>query len=110
MTLEGKIIHGVAIDCNVGQWDVRIEVGSMDITLCNAKDFDVILALGPIGTYVDLSSYYHKEEIDQMMAQKQNRLTAGKDIWITNDVIDNEHDFFSNFEIESAWNAVMNNV
>lgn len=108
MTLEGKITHGIAIDCTQdGQWAVCVNVGGTQVTLCDTADFEVILALGPIGTYVDMSNYYQRSEIDSMMGKKQNVLTAGKDIEIYHDIIDNEHAFFSNWEIESVWSAIM---
>lgn len=51
---------------------------------------------------------YSKQEIDTLLSGKQNSLIPGKDIYINNNVIDNEHEFFTNQEIESVWNIIMN--
>jgi len=50
--------------------------------------------------------YYTKANVDNLLLQKQNTLTAGKDIYINNDVIDNEHEFFTNDQIQDIWNRV----
>lgn len=86
MTLEGKISHGVGIDF--------------------LPDFKLFLALGPIGTFVDMTNYYRKEEINAMMQGKQDSLTAGEDIWITDNVIDNKHAFFTDSEIQQIWDTI----
>lgn len=55
------------------------------------------------------TNQYTKQEIDTLLNYKQNTLIPGKDIFITGDVIDNEHDFFTNQEIQNAWNIIMDN-
>lgn len=55
----------------------------------------------------DLSKVYSKEQIDSLLAKKQNTLIPGKDIFITGDVIDNEHNFFTNQEIQDVWDIIM---
>lgn len=110
MRLEGKITHGITIDCaQDGLWAVCVNVGGTQVALCNTTDFEVILAFGPIGTFVDMSNYYQRSEIDNMMQQKQNNLVAGKDIYINGNVIDNEHNFFTNQEIQDVWDIIMDN-
>ena len=44
--------------------------------------------LGKIGVQVDLTDYYTKTETNNLLSGKQNTLTAGTYITITNDVID----------------------
>lgn len=46
------------------------------------------------------------QEYERLLADKQDRLVAGKDIYLNGSVIDNEHAFFSNWEIEQVWNAI----
>ena len=46
-------------------------------------------------TSVDLSNYYTKTEVDSELADKQDELTAGTNIEITNDVINNTIPFSS---------------
>lgn len=64
------------------------------------KDIDD--SLGQIDSYT-------KQEVDTMLNHKQNTLIPGKDIYINNNTIDNEHEFFTNQDIESVWNFIMNN-
>ena len=51
--------------------------------------------------------YYDKNVINSLLNSKQNKLIAGKDIEIILDTINNEHSFFTNNEIESAWNSII---
>lgn len=51
--------------------------------------------------------YYDKNIINSLLNSKQNKLIAGKDIEIILDTINNEHSFFTNNEIESAWNSII---
>lgn len=106
MTIDGTITHGMAVDIeSTGGADVVVELrGGARLCLCRSSVHDIVLAMGPIGAWVDLSGYATKEELQQ----KQDRLTAGKDIYINNNTIDNEHDYFSNPEIDELWDLVMN--
>lgn len=54
------------------------------------------------------TNQYTKQEVDALLNYKQNTLIPGKDIFITGDVIDNEHNFFTNQEIQDVWDIIMN--
>lgn len=53
------------------------------------------------------TNQYTKQEVDALLNYKQNTLIPGKDIFITGDVIDNEHNFFTNQEIQDVWDIIM---
>lgn len=50
-------------------------------------------------------NFFDKNEVLNLLNQKQNKLTAGIDINIQNDVINNQHTFLSNNDIRSMWNG-----
>lgn len=56
--------------------------------------------------YQDINNFYNKKEIIALLNQKQDKLTAGLDINITDDnVINNQHRSFSNNDINNLWNG-----
>lgn len=70
MELAGKIIHGLVldVDAQVGAVSVTLNNGT-SISLVDAKEFKLNVALGPIGSVVvaDLSNYYTKEETNEVI-------------------------------------------
>lgn len=80
MKLEGKIKHGIAlaidhndsVDCDV------VYYGGMTIRLVNASYDDLSIAFGPVGSYVDMSAYYTKEEIDNKGYLTEHQDISGK--------------------------------
>lgn len=68
MTLEGKIKHGIYI--SVDRSDVVscevVQYGGMTIRLVDVTTSDLVIAFGPIGSYVNMTLFYTKEEIDNM--------------------------------------------
>lgn len=54
------------------------------------------------------TNQYTKQEIDTLLNYKQNTLIPGKDIFINGNVINNEHNFFTNQEIQDVWDIIMN--
>lgn len=80
MKLEGKIKHGIAlaidhndyVDCDV------VYYGGMTIRLVNASYDDLSIAFGPVGSYVDMTQYYTKEEIDNKGYLTEHQDISGK--------------------------------
>lgn len=111
MRLEGTIRHGMAVSgrhCGEDVLEVRLQ-GGVRMRLAGGGEVKAVIGFGPIGSYVDTSRYYTKEQTDAMLAEKQNRLTAGKDIEITvENIINNEHTFFTNSEVDDIWDIALN--
>lgn len=108
MTIEATITHGLSVGIDGQSPNVaQVELGGgVHIVLAEPMSFECVVALGPVGMLIDTSDYYKRADVDVLMASKQDQLVAGKDIYLNGNVIDNEHEFFTNWEIENVWNSV----
>lgn len=75
MTLEGKIKHGVELETeSAGKVTCEmVSCGGMTLRLVSVKSNDMVIAFGPIGSYVDLSGYYTSSQTNTLLGGKVDK-------------------------------------
>ena len=90
MTLEGTIKHGMELEAGAEN-DSTLELtlhGGLRVTLASCDCDEVVIAFGPIGSYVDMSGYYTSAQTDTLLSRKVDK-QAGKGL-SSNDYTDAE--------------------
>lgn len=78
MTLEGTIKHGVELEAGA-ESDSTLELtlhGGLRVTLASCDCDEVVIAFGPIGSYVDMSGYYTRAQTDTLLSGKADKATT----------------------------------